>query len=181
MLNKLPTWIEPKRLATDNSRLKGAIALTQMSRLQDSLSEMSGEVYIDWLFTLDDKQRPLISGQTQAQLSILCQRCLQPMLVPVEIPMALVIFFHEPREDEQLLPNYEVITLPNSQVSLVGLIEDELILALPQVVKHDRCPSNQYQLSDNGKNNFRQNNSFQVLSKLKSEHEKDNKKRNKNE
>ncbi|EDN67673.1 conserved hypothetical protein [Beggiatoa sp. PS] len=172
MLKELPTFIDPKHLALISSHLTGGVALEQMSRLHDLLCEVTGKVYIDWLFGLDDKQRPIIKGEMKAQVSALCQRCLQPMLIPINTKTALVIFFSEPRQDEQLLPNYESIILTKTPVSLITLVEDEVILALPQIAKHDKCPSNEYQLPDMDSLETKpsKKNPFHVLSKLKSGH-----------
>ena len=61
---------------------------------------------------------------------------------------------------------YESLTLTKIPVSLTTLIEDELILALPIVVKHTDCPSHEFQMCETENNNI-QNNPFHVLSSLK--------------
>ncbi|RKZ90636.1 MAG: hypothetical protein DRR19_09475 [Candidatus Parabeggiatoa sp. nov. 1] len=168
MLKSLPTWIFPKRLALARDNLKGHVALAQMERLHDSLCDVQGDAHIDWSFAMDDKQRPTISGSVHAQLPMLCQRCLQPMLWPVDKRVALVILTHEPTENEELPAGYEANTLINTPNSLITLIEDELILALPIVAIHSICPSNEYQLQETLAEDLTfQNNPFYVLSKLK--------------
>jgi len=166
MLKDLPTFIEPKQLAFQDTRLKGAVALAQMSRLHDSLYDSKGDVNIDWLFGLDDKQRPTIVGRVQAQLSLQCQRCLQAMPWAIDANVALMILKEGQTEDD-LPVGYESLTLTKIPVSLTTLIEDELILALPIVVKHTVCPSNEFQMRESENNNNVQNNPFHVLSSLK--------------
>lgn len=172
MLEELPVFIDPKRLSQENGHLKGKFALAQMERLHADLCEIKGNVYIDWSFAFDEHRHPTIQGRVQAQLSMYCQRCLQPMEWAIDAEVALVILA-EGQEEEDLPTGYEVLTLTKTPVSLITLIEDELILALPLVAKHAVCPSNEYQLpetfSKSEKHNF-QPNPFQVLSELKKPH-----------
>ncbi|MDM8569003.1 YceD family protein [Thiotrichales bacterium HSG1] len=116
--------------------------------LCDSLYDTVGHVQINWQFILDDKQRPTISGQVQTQLHMLCHRCLTPVTISINVKVALVVFTEEPSQYEELLPDYEAIVLPNKPVPLSNLIENELILAIPIVAKHEVCPSNEFQMQD---------------------------------
>jgi uncharacterized protein len=166
MLQELPQFIDLKQLALKNASLKGEVALAQLQRLHDSLCEVQGTVKIDWSFAFDDKQHPTIQGSIQTQLLMRCQRCLRPMLWIVDSQVALVAFNSEPHANEELPPGYEVITLNRSRTSLLGLIEDEIILALPIVAKHEFCITNEYQLSEKIVNNDVAS-PFQVLLKLK--------------
>jgi len=151
MLKDLPTLIEPKQLALETRHLKGKIALAQI-----------------WLFAQDEKGRPTIQGDMQAPLSVLCQRCLQPMRWVCNTKVALIILTDEQIENEKLPVGYEAITLTSTQVSLIRLVEDELILALPIVTMHKKCPSNEFQLAESLlENNTYKNNPFNVLSELK--------------
>jgi uncharacterized protein len=110
----------------------------------------------------------------QAQLPLRCQRCLQPMLTEIDTKVALVVLDSEPSQNsqnsqnEELPVGYETITLTSTQVSLITLIEDELILALPIVAMHTACPSNECQyVSSIAEDKTLKNNPFQVLSQLK--------------
>jgi uncharacterized protein len=166
MLQELPQFIDLKQLALKNANLKGEVALVQLQRLHDSLCEVQGTVRIDWSFAFDDKQHPTIQGSIQTQLLMRCQRCLRPMPWIVDSQIALVAFNSEPHANEELPPGYEVITLNRSRTLLLGLIEDEIILALPIVAKHDICITNEYQLPEKIANDVASN-PFQVLLELK--------------
>ncbi|OQW95246.1 MAG: hypothetical protein BWK79_03090 [Beggiatoa sp. IS2] len=144
MLKRLPIFIDPLRLAQQGCSLKGAIALSQMTRLRDSLCGVRGEAIIDWSFTTDEHHHLLIQGRTQAVLPMLCQRCLQLLEWPVDTTVALIILTGDQTDEEVLLTGYETLTLTSTTVSLAALVEDELILALPIVAKHGQCPSNEY-------------------------------------
>ncbi len=169
MFKELPAFIDPKRLASQGTNLRGVVTLAQMSRLKDMLCDIQGEAQIDWLFALDDKHRPTINGRLLAQITLLCQRCLKPMLYSVDVPVSLLVLTEELDDDDEEPIGYEPIILNSStEVSLIKLIEDELILAIPIIAKHKTCPSNEFQLDENiSENNNIINNPFQVLSTLK--------------
>lgn len=167
MLKELPRLIDVKRLAFQGSHMKGRVALAQMSRLIELLSDVNGYVEIDWLFALDDQQRPMIQGSVLGQLSLQCQACLQPMPWTVDAKVALIIL-KEGQTQDDLPDGYEALSLTDTPVSLIRLIEDELILALPIVASHAACPYNKYQISESDlENNKLQKNPFQILSSLK--------------
>ena len=170
MSEELPTLIDPQYLALQGSRLQGKISLARLVRLHDSLSKIgqNDAVYIDWLFANDAQNRPTINGYTQIQLPLVCQRCLQTMLLPLKTEIALLFLTNNVKEND--LPNdYEVFTLASVPISLITLVEDELILALPIVTVHEKCSLNEHLLPNDFALNYtvQKNNPFHVLEKLK--------------
>jgi uncharacterized protein len=79
-----------------------------------------------------------LHAQTVVMLE--CQRCLQPLALPVEVDRR---FRFAAGEDEAARLDEEseddVLALSHA-FDLPALIEDELILALPLVPRHDVCP-----------------------------------------
>ena len=166
MLNDLPTFIDPLHLAKQGSSLQGSLAVAQMSRLHQSLCEVQGEVYIDWQFQTE-QQWATITGSIQTQLHMLCQRCLQPVGWSIHARVALVALPHG-HSEEDLPEGFEVLTLTSHPIPLLTLVEDELILALPIVVRHSVCPSNEYQVTNTTTSEPAESyRPFQVLSQWK--------------
>lgn len=79
--------------------------------------------------------------EAQTSLPLECQRCLQPVSIQLAIDRSLRFVADEAAaavldaESED-----DVLELPR-HLDLLALVEDELLLALPLVPKHDRCPS----------------------------------------
>lgn len=75
-----------------------------------------------------------------ANLALECQRCLQPVTVPLEIERSFR-FVHDEDEAEALDAESEddVLVLERTLDSQ-QLVEDELLLSLPVVALHDECP-----------------------------------------
>jgi uncharacterized protein len=91
---------------------------------------------------------PVAGGEPQlwlhlhAQASVLleCQRCLQPFVQALEVDRR-VRFVRDEALAEQLDEHSDddVLALPR-RLDLHELLEDELILALPLVPRHESCP-----------------------------------------
>jgi uncharacterized protein len=78
--------------------------------------------------------------QAQAPVWLTCQRCLQPFAVPLALDRR-IRFVRGEAQAEALDAEIEddVLALSKS-LDLRALIEDELLLALPIVPRHDTCP-----------------------------------------
>ncbi len=78
--------------------------------------------------------------EVDTEVRLECQRCLQPMTVPLHIGRR---FFFVPGEDAaaalDAAGEEDVLALVPS-FDLHVLVEDELLLALPIVPRHDVCP-----------------------------------------
>ncbi len=108
-----------------------------------------------------------MQGQVSAEVSLICQRCLEPMVAPLSTHVA-VGFISDEREVELLPVEFEPYLLKEEQVALADLVEDELILALPVVAMHsDTDCQVWYQESDDIAPETDRENPFAVLSKLK--------------
>jgi uncharacterized protein len=78
--------------------------------------------------------------EAQATLPWTCQRCLQPVDLPIEVSRKMRFVLDEATAaqlDAEL--DDDVLVLSRS-FDLVALIEDELIMAAPIVPFHDECP-----------------------------------------
>lgn len=123
------------RMARDGASRRGAIALSDMSRLIPLLSNDQGAARFELDFLLDPQLRPLVTGSVQATLELICQRCLEPMSLDLDLELRLGIV----RSDEEavaLPKEYEPLVLKTDSVSLATLVEDELILGLPAAPLH---------------------------------------------
>lgn len=78
--------------------------------------------------------------RAEAEVWLACQRCLEPLRQPLRVDRVLRFV---PGEDEAARLDEEgeedVLALTRS-LDLQELVEDELILELPVVPRHDRCP-----------------------------------------
>lgn len=168
MLTELPEQIDPLRLAKNDAKLKGCYDISRLTRLHDRLCEIRGQVEFNWFFHINDQHRAVIQGHIQASLPMICQRCLKPVDYPVHTETALMVL--REGESEDIVPDgFEPLILEQMPVSLLSLVEDELILALPIIAKHEQCPVNEHVLAeeDSPAPEEKRPNPFAVLATLK--------------
>lgn len=73
-------------------------------------------------------------------LPMTCQRCLQPVVEPLEVDRWFRFVASEEEALEQDTDAEEDLLVKQRQFRLLELIEDELLLALPVIARHDVCP-----------------------------------------
>jgi uncharacterized protein len=122
--------IEPLRLAKAGKRLNGQFRLDVFHRLDTLLNNDLGVLVYRLDFAEDPKGIYCVNGEIDASVEVLCQRCLKPFQLYVNHSVNLGIVLDK-AEAKQLPSEYEPLVLNEDTLSLVELVEDELILALP--------------------------------------------------
>ncbi|QPK61715.1 DUF177 domain-containing protein [Methylomonas sp. LL1] len=168
MSDKLPDLIDPLLFAERRSILSGAIKVAALGRLSDLVLADDGEVKVEVLFAKQGKQA-LISGSIKATLVLECQSCLQALSWPIDLSFKLGVV-SSLQEAEKLEVDCEPLLFDGEKVSLNELIEDEILLALPDYPKHgyDCIPRRSSTDAEfDGESRTKTNNPFSVLAKLK--------------
>lgn len=153
-MSAAPTF-DPRRLdvaafAQAEGRIGGEWPLATMPRLlQDALplSADSPATSVTWSARGSRKAvtggEPEIRLQLQAHtaLQMSCQRCLQPMTVALDVQPRLRFVRGEQQAEalDEDSEDEDVLALTPT-LDLRALTEDELILALPLVPRHEQCP-----------------------------------------
>jgi uncharacterized protein len=114
-----------------------------MGRLSDELLETTGciDAYLE--FERDEEKRPVLKGGFNGSLVLECQRCLKPLEWPVKGQFQLVFIragaileSESEAEDSPGSGHIDLYEVENEQVCLASVIEDEMLLLLPQVPMH---------------------------------------------
>jgi uncharacterized protein len=169
MSDKLPDLIDPLLFAERRSILSGAIKISAFARLSDMVVETDGNVKIDVLFAKQGK-RAVVSGSIKTTLQLECQSCLQALPWPLDISFKLGVV-SSPQEAEQLEIDCEPLLCNSEKISLNDLIEDEILLVLPDYPKHGYDCIERSNSKDGDYDKISQqtktDNPFSVLAKLK--------------
>jgi uncharacterized protein len=135
-MSRLPDTIDPWRAAESGRRVAGRLPLAAMPRLAALLAQRDGEAEYVLTFSLDAKRRPCIRGTVVAGPELICQRCLEPMRVSVRADLSLLVV--QGYDEAAALPEQsDPLLVAGDSIRIADLIEDEIILALPQVPMHD--------------------------------------------
>jgi uncharacterized protein len=136
MSKRFPDRLDPWRFADLGKEIGGELPLETFSRLSACLLKPAGNVSFRLAFGRDPERRAILGGWLKAVLSLQCQRCLEEVNLPVDIRLS-VVFVRGLDEAEMLPDDLEPCLIEDGQVVFRDLLEDELLLALPQVAMHD--------------------------------------------
>jgi uncharacterized protein len=133
----LPGKIHPWRMAAERGCLKGRLALATLPRLTAILDHADGEVVVALSAGRDEQGIRFIQGRLQAEVEWTCQRCLGPLRLPLDITVKLGLARDEAAAD-RLSDEYDPLLIQEGgSIAVADLIEDELLLALPQIPRHE--------------------------------------------
>ncbi|MCO5975800.1 YceD family protein [Ideonella oryzae] len=142
-----PRKLDIARSARDADHLQGEWPLTDLPRLAEAQVSEEPAPPVQW--SAQAELRPVLGGEGQtwlhlqahAEVAMACQRCLAPVRLPVAVDR-WIRFVTGEEQAEALDADSEddVLALPR-WLDLAELIEDELLLALPIVPRHEVCPA----------------------------------------
>lgn len=164
---QLPNKIDPWQLAANSERLDGDLALAGMPRLA-VLNRADGRASVSLTAGVDERGRRFIEGRLRADLELVCQRCLGPLRLPLDVAVCLGLIRSE-MEIERLHDRYEPLLAPDGEIAVADLVEDELLLALPQIPRHEdlrECEANGYLATGEATPDAERRRPFSVLASL---------------
>lgn len=137
---KIPVTLDVKKAATHGTRYEGYVVLKTLKRLTEGLTSDEGDVDVILQTGIDEQGLAFLKGEVSTSVSTICQRCNEQMNIDLRADFAYTPVREGYEEDEENpLPEYYDTVEFNEfgEVALRELVEDELILALPIIPKHD--------------------------------------------
>jgi uncharacterized protein len=135
MQKKLPESVDFLRQVERNVCFELAWPVSSFERLAGAIGNKQGEVRARLKFGTR-AGTPCLDGCVQADLELRCERCLDPVKQHIESNFRFGLITTEDEAD--LLPKeFEPLLATDSELSLLELVEDELLLSLPIVARHD--------------------------------------------
>lgn len=141
-----PDRLHVEAFAKEEASLEGTWPLATLERLAGTTVGGDTPAGVDW--QAKGESRPVKGAAPQAwvhveartTLMLECQRCLGPVSTPVHAQRSF-LFVHGENTAAELDADSEddVLALTRS-LDLRALVEDELLLALPLVPRHEVCP-----------------------------------------
>lgn len=131
-----PVFFKPLVLVEQQGNLDGQFEVKEMKRLAEIIYGESGTIEYHLQLGRDEFEFPYIKGYFKASLKLVCQRCLNPFDLQLRNEISIGLAFSE-EEIERLPQYYDPMLLTVTQVSLLTLIEDEVLLSVPMVPVHE--------------------------------------------
>ncbi len=138
MLDRLPEFIDPVLYAEQRRETVGRMPVKGLARLAELLENNSGDVTVDFAF--EKKGRiATVHGVIKAELALVCQNCLKRLDWRIDIPVNLAVVSSQEQAD-RLAEEFDPLWLEDSRLALKDIVEDEILLALPDFPKHlEQC------------------------------------------
>lgn len=132
--------IDLRALARDGRLVQGEVPVSRLGRLAGSVLEPSGTVVFSFQGERHDEGKLYVDLHIQAGLVLECQRCLEGLKWPCDVQNRLLLLRPGDPLPEDELENDAVDALEVEPLTdLLALVEDEVLLALPLVPRHDDC------------------------------------------
>lgn len=141
-----PRQLDAEAFARDAAVLAGELPLHDCQRLASELHGPPGDALVRWQAAGEHRSaadgilRPALRLQARADVVLACQRCLEALPVSLEVDRHFVFVpdeaMAEALDDESEDDVLALVPAPD----LLQLLEDELLMALPLVPRHDVCP-----------------------------------------
>ncbi|UJF19913.1 23S rRNA accumulation protein YceD [Vibrio sp. SS-MA-C1-2] len=133
---KLPLTIDPIKAAQKRLDYNGIVKSSLFKRLNESVQSVNSDVSVTLSFDVDEQKLTVMRGKAEAEVTLTCQRCTKGFTHNYKIEFIYSPLF-KPEQIEDLPEAYEPTDLDeNGEINLLEIIEDELLLALPQVAMH---------------------------------------------
>lgn len=140
MSHSLPQYVNPWLLFRHHETVNGQLSLAKMPNLRASQNRQNGEATVSISVTKRDDGHIVILGSANAELELECQRCLKPIIEDYVTQFELVLVKYENQTNS--VSDEDDTIVVEEHLELAPLIEQELILALPMIAKHDNCQAN---------------------------------------
>lgn len=128
--------IDGLQFARDGRELSGTIGPEGLPRLAELPCKTSGISYF-LRGGLNSAGKPCIDIRAKGSLELVCQRCLEPLGFEADVDVSLELCgsLGEIAAAEDEIDRL----LAGPEMSVAAMVEDEVMLVLPQVPRHENC------------------------------------------
>jgi uncharacterized protein len=123
------------RLADRQAEVAFEIPLDQMPRVREQFASAAGRVQGIARFRREAGFR-VADVEMTGTAQVVCQRCLEPMQVPIEGSAHVALIVSE-NEADRVPPEFETVHVPENRIRVRDLVEEELLLTLPISPLHE--------------------------------------------
>ncbi len=135
--------VDVPALAQRGERFEATVPVKAFARLGAALGETveTDAVEVALEFRRDETGGTRIVGECRMRATVLCSGCAEAVPVRLDVALDFRIVATE-AEAERLLPDTDAVVLDEDRATLAGLVEDDLLLGLPEQACEERstCP-----------------------------------------
>ena len=122
--------LSPRDYARSRRVWNGAVPLSRFSRLVSEFGDQEAQVDVELQFYRDGNRRIWMKGNAHVKGAMLCKQCLNHVNTTLEAEIdACLMTPEEITKDASV--KFDVVEYEDSSVSIVDLVEDDLIMSIP--------------------------------------------------
>ncbi len=130
--------IDCPSFAREAKSLQGDLPIASLTRTLDLLADSAGVIGYRIEGRMGERHRPQLILRVEGVLSLSCQRCLEGISYPLRLENTLEFVVDEEDLTQEEIEDDSRDFLPaQAEVDVLALIEDEIILGLPSVPRHE--------------------------------------------
>ena len=141
------THLDVRAFARSAGHAGGSVPLADFQRLAADCVDGGRGVQLAWSARGELRGgngvpvAPWLHLQVHAELPLVCQRCLEPVRTPVVVDQWFRFVPDEETAEQQDDDAAEDLLVESAEFDLRALVEDEVVLAMPLIASHARCPA----------------------------------------
>lgn len=132
--------VDANELAQHAAALERAYPVESLARLLEAGAASGTQLVLKVRFAIFDG-RVAVTGVLSGEVTLTCQRCLQPVTLTIDEPLRAVLVAQE--DEVSLVPeSHEAVVAEAGRLDLRWFAEEQALLALPMVPAHqsgDEC------------------------------------------
>ncbi|RZI73282.1 MAG: DUF177 domain-containing protein [Rubrivivax sp.] len=144
-----PRVLDVRALAQAGATLSGDTALAELPRLAEDTIEAAdaGVPHVHWQAHWETRtpragtEQNWLRLEASTQMPMICQRCLGPMVQDIEVASLFRFVSDEATAMAEDDDSDEDLLVLTPEFDLLDLLEDELLMEMPIVPRHDVCPA----------------------------------------
>lgn len=118
--------------ARAGSIIERQFSVAQLPRLQEAGAQDGSRIEVRLQFSLFEG-RPAIDGALRGIVKLSCQRCMQPVAVPIDEQFRVILMTEESADEPG---GYEPVIAEAARFDVRWLAEEQALLAMPLVPQH---------------------------------------------
>ncbi len=189
MHERIPQRIDHIRYTDQAVTLQGLIntqeSAKELLRFNDAILKNSAGIRYHLEFDVDISGNRYVTGQVNSRVMLQCQRCMNDFEITLDCELSIAFVVNEQQAKRAEDSAYDTFWLaPREMLDPRVLLEDELLLALPQIAMHPLCEigksctsevifletDSDKKVFDDEQENCMDDNPFAILQQLKNRH-----------
>ena len=139
-MSLLLSTIDTFELARTGRQVTGEVAIAELHRLAEFVASAQGSLLYRIAGLVDDEGYPAADLHFDGQLQLICQRCNSPLAFRLDRTTRFRFVADEAALNAMPIEDDEIESIVGSHsLNIKDWIEDEAILSLPLVPRHDEC------------------------------------------